>query len=79
MPKISNDDIRTSMQYAYLVGMKETQEVDLYDSGATRHMSRSFNKFINFVTIDPVPITAADKCTFQATGKRGYVCQLTES
>ena len=32
-------------------------------------MSGFFNKFTNFVTIDPVPITAADKRTFQATGK----------
>ena len=32
-------------------------------------MSGFFHKFINFVTVDPVPITAANKRTFQATGK----------
>ena len=55
----------------YLVGTKDSQkiEVDLYDSGATRHMSGFLHKFINFVEIKPVPIMAADKRTFQATGK----------
>ena len=41
----------------------------MYDSGASRHMSRFRHKFINIVEIKPVPITAADKRTFQATTK----------
>ena len=59
---ISNMEIHTSLEYVYLVGRKDTRtEVDLYDSGATRHMSGFFHKFTNFVTINPIPITAADK------------------
>jgi hypothetical protein len=64
-------EIRTGYEYAYVVGADEVRntEVDLYDSGATRHMSGFLRKFFNFVKIEPVPITAADKRTFQATGK----------
>ena len=40
---------------------QDSVEVDLYDSGATRHMSGFPHKFINFVKIKPIPITAADK------------------
>ena len=32
-------------------------------------MSGYLHRFINFTKIDPVHITAADKCTFQASGK----------
>ena len=49
-------------------GMLST-DVDLYDSGATCHMSGFRHRFINFVEIDPKPITAADKRTFSATGQ----------
>ena len=61
----------TNFEYAYLVGTSNTRklEVDLYDSGATRHMSGFFHKFVNFTKIEPVPITAADKRTFQAIGR----------
>ena len=54
-----------------LAGSAETRrtEIDLYDSGATRHMSGFRHKFINFTEIEPVPIRAADKRTFEATGK----------
>ena len=44
-------------------------EIDLYDSGASRHMSGFHHKFVEIVEIDPVPITAADKRTFLATAK----------
>ena len=69
--RISDAEVCTSLEYVYLVGTKDSQkiEVDLYDSGATRHMSGFLHKFINFVEIKPVPIMAADKRTFQATGK----------
>jgi hypothetical protein len=65
------DEIRAGFDYACLVGTEETRsaEVDLYDSGATRHMSGYFHRFTNFVKIEPIPITAADKRTFQADGK----------
>ncbi|KAJ7277623.1 hypothetical protein C8J57DRAFT_978921, partial [Mycena rebaudengoi] len=42
--------------------------MELYDSGASKHMSGNCARFINFVEIEPKPITAADKCLFNATG-----------
>jgi transposase InsO family protein len=61
-----------------LAGSAQTRctEVDLYDSGATRHMSGFRHKFIDFVEIDPVPIRAADKRTFNATGKGRMLIHL---
>ncbi len=44
-------------------------DVDLYDSGASRHMSGYRHRFINFVDITPKPIVAADKRSFNATGQ----------
>ena len=44
-------------------------DVDLYDSGASCHMSGVRHCFINFITIDPKPIMATDKRSFNATGK----------
>ena len=44
-------------------------DVDLYDSGASRHMSGHRHRFTNFTEIEPRPITAADKRAFHAIGK----------
>jgi hypothetical protein len=44
-------------------------EIDLFDSGASRHMSGYRDRFINFVEIQPKPITAADKRQFFVNGK----------
>ena len=41
--------------------------MDLYDSGASWHMSGFCHKFIDIVEIKPIPITAANKQVFQAT------------
>jgi hypothetical protein len=49
-------------------GMLPT-DIDLYDSGASRHMSGFRHRFIGFVKIDPKPITAADRRSFSAVGK----------
>ena len=43
--------------------------VDLYNLGTSCHMSGVRHCFINFITIDPKPIMAADKQSFNATGK----------
>lgn len=53
-----------------LTGSAKTKsaEVDLYDSGATCHMSGFHHRFIDFTEIEPIPIIAADKRTFKATG-----------
>ena len=47
----------------------EGVETELYDSGASRHMTAYRNRLENYVSIVPKPIAAADKRFFQATGK----------
>ena len=47
----------------------QTNTVELYDSGASQHLSPYREHFINFVDITPKPIMAADKRTFDATGR----------
>jgi hypothetical protein len=44
-------------------------DVDLYDLGASCHMSGFCHRFVNFVKIPPKPITAADRRSFSAVGK----------
>ena len=43
--------------------------IDLYDSGASCHMSGFHHRFIKLVKITPKPITAADRRSFSAIGK----------
>ncbi|KAG2119731.1 uncharacterized protein F5147DRAFT_536892, partial [Suillus discolor] len=43
--------------------------IELFNSGASHHMSLYKGLFQDFVSIMPKPITMADKHTFQATGK----------
>ena len=43
-------------------------ETELYDSGASRHMSPFRHRFKNYRSIPPHAITAANKCTFYAIG-----------
>ena len=65
------EQIKTDLEAAYLAGTDETcsAEIDLYDSGTTRHMTGFYHRLINYVDTDPIPIKTADKRTFQATGK----------
>jgi hypothetical protein len=43
-------------------------EVELYDSGASWHMSPFSHHFTNLHSIPPCPITAANSRVFYATG-----------
>jgi hypothetical protein len=45
-----------------------SNEIELYDSGASCHMSPYQNRFINFVSIVPKAITTANKLAFDTTG-----------
>ncbi|KAF8150857.1 hypothetical protein B0H34DRAFT_665837, partial [Crassisporium funariophilum] len=56
---------------ATLVGTAETRhaESDLYDSGASRHMTPFRHRLLNYTKIPNRPITAADKRVFHAVGK----------
>jgi len=44
-------------------------ETELYDSGASHHMSPYRHKFIDFIDIEPKTITSADAGTFLAIGR----------
>ena len=50
-------------------GHDEEIQTELYDSGASRHMSPYRDHFENYISITPKSITAADKRYFQAIGK----------
>ena len=66
-----DEEVKTGLEAAYLIGTAETRsaEVDLYDSGTTRHMSGFFHRIFNYVETKPVPIITADKRPFHAIGK----------
>ena len=51
-------------------------ESELYDSGASCHMSPYRHKFINFRKIVPKTIVAADQGTFEATGLGDMCIQM---
>ena len=52
-----------------LANTDSTFEMELYDSGASRHMSPYKHKFINFIPIQRKVLTAADGGHFEAVGK----------
>ena len=66
------EDGYTTFDAAMLVnveGSVEGIQTELYDSGASRHMSPYRDHFENYIPIVPKSITAADKRYFQAIGK----------
>src|SRR5882762_3297509 len=50
------------------IGTPPNRKAELYDSGASRHMSPYRQKFINFAQISPRRVTAANSQEFEATG-----------
>lgn len=46
-----------------------SKHVEVYDSGASCHMSPYINAFTDFTFIEPKPISAANNHTFEAVGK----------
>ena len=46
-----------------------SERVEIYDSGASCHMSPYIEAFTDFTFIEPKPISAADNRTFEAVGK----------
>ena len=74
---IGNRAYTTTFNLATLAKTKSPSvDTELLDSGASRHMSGYRHRFINFVTIEPKPITAADKRNFYATGKGDMYLEL---
>ena len=68
---IEEENITSSFDTAMLANEAGTPgvETELYDSGASRHMSPYRYKFLNYISIPPKSITAADNGTFQAIGQ----------
>ena len=59
-----------SFSAAYITaGKNPLERVEIYDSGATCHMSPYIDAFTNFEFIEPKKISAADNRTFDAIGK----------
>ena len=66
------EDGHTTFDTAMLVNINrcvDGMQTELYDSGASCHMSPYCNHLEDYVQIAPKPITAADKHYFQAIGK----------
>ena len=67
---IDNEAYATTYTVEELSTPSVDANIDLNDSGATRHMSGAKHCFINFVEIAPKPISAADSNrSFDAMGK----------
>jgi len=64
-------NVTTSFSIADIVpGPTDPSErVEIYDSGASCHMSPYIEAFTDFTFIEPKPISAADNRTFEAVGK----------
>ncbi|KAF7345981.1 Retrovirus-related Pol polyprotein from transposon TNT 1-94 [Mycena venus] len=65
------ENITSSFDTAMLASDAGTPnvETELYDLGASRHMSPYRHRFINYTSIPPKSITAADNGSFQAIGQ----------
>jgi len=65
-----SDDAKASDAYTQDVVSvsKGNAEAELYDSGASRHISPFWHRFITYQPITPQPISAADNRVFYAIG-----------
>ncbi|PPQ91042.1 hypothetical protein CVT25_014046, partial [Psilocybe cyanescens] len=71
-----NDAVyKTSYTVEELTTPSTDAHIDLYDSGATCHMSGAKDRFKNLIPIEPKSITAADNRSFSATAKEK--CSVT--
>jgi hypothetical protein len=67
---VDSDDTEAYDTYMRdVVGVSEgNAEAELYDSGASRHISPFRHRFVTYQPITPRPISAADKWVFYAIG-----------
>ena len=71
-PVKDEDHTSSSLSYATLMqddSAMSNEITELYDSGASQHMSSARTHFVNFVTIPPKPIWSVDNHTFNAIGR----------
>ncbi|KAJ7080042.1 hypothetical protein C8R44DRAFT_577051, partial [Mycena epipterygia] len=54
-------------------------EIEIYDSGATQHMTPSRHRLMNYSAIEPRGIMAADNKHFDALGKGDMFVQVPNS
>src|ERR1700678_1033216 len=68
---VDDNDEPTTYTFAAITRANTSSilETELYDSGASRHMSPYKHKFINFIPIQRKVLTAADGGHFEAVGK----------
>jgi len=70
---VDDEDELASMQempeeIANITNSPTSNKVELYDSGASQHISPFQNQFITYRAITSCLITTVDKCTFYAIG-----------
>jgi hypothetical protein len=58
----------TEQALAMPTSQRMTHSVEIYDSGCTRHMTPDRHRLINYRTIPPKPISAANQESFSAIG-----------
>ena len=78
-PVEDKDHTSSSLSYATLVqdnSAVSNKITELYDSGASWHMSSAHMCFVDFVTIPPKPIQSADNRTFNAIGRGNLYVHL---
>jgi hypothetical protein len=70
IPDTGDDACTRTFAHAFLANHSGEPGVvtELYDSGASRHMTPHRSQLLNFVRIEPKTITAADQGKFQAVG-----------
>jgi hypothetical protein len=75
---VNVEHIHTSFAGAVVAGTEASRkaESDLYNSGASRHMTHFCHQLINYTKIESRPITAADKHVFHAIGKGDMHIQI---
>ena len=66
--EIEGDEPDVTTAYTSAQAYPPKVETELYDSGASRHMSPFRHRFKNYRSIPPHAITAANKRTFYAVG-----------
>ncbi|PPQ87182.1 hypothetical protein CVT25_014593 [Psilocybe cyanescens] len=72
----NNAAYKTSYTVEELTTPSADAHIDLYDSGATRHMSGAKDRFKNLIPIEPKSIAAADNRSFSATAKGDMIIYI---
>ncbi|KAJ7616175.1 hypothetical protein DFH06DRAFT_1013094, partial [Mycena polygramma] len=69
VPASERTSLTSDRIIAAAVTIKPEYELEIYDSGATQHMTPARHRLTNFRAIEPRTIEAADKKRFDALGR----------